>query len=523
MKNIKRINMNETINQVRVLKQAYKVTQNYTITEGDLENFKVYIKNTDLKTKYEELLASIGINFNKNVLITLLTELTKLIPLVEKNINLLLVGEKAQGKSASYTLVLPEKCKIVPGIPTVAELRGNQKDNNTKPLLGEKILLIEEIADATESAKSIPILKTALESRKYAKFNKEDQTTDTSVIITANNYNDFKTYNSMTTSTLVETFPSNARDEAFLNRFNGILPHWNNLFSKKYYSENGLGFPIVILQEVLESHRDIPPKLYYIDLGEIDERNKTQVNSIINGFVKLFFADGIPPKYFVDAIGEWAKYINSLTSFRTTGKTPFNHKWCGFIKELFYKDKEIEYFSFLSDSRVLVKFKEPIINNINSEILALDGFGVNENIEDWDLYNKYENDVLLEKITNLTQENKVLELSLSGNIATSEKYDCDGKQLPFTETNDKEFNDLIISEIEKLVLLGYDSLKLKKLNFKGIPSFLEKHLKKNIEAHLELTNLKYIPKKAYTINKNNVKFLNLSKLRKKDLGISLNN
>ncbi|WP_407537234.1 BREX system Lon protease-like protein BrxL [Cetobacterium somerae] len=524
MKNIKRINMNETINQVRVSKQAYKVTQKYKIMEGDLENFKRYIKNTALKTKFEELLISIGISPNKNTLMTLLIEITKLITLAEKNLNLLLVGEKSQGKSASYTLVLSEKCKIISGIPTVAELRGNQISNDSvTPLLDEIVLLIEEIADSTDSIKSIPLLKTALESREYLKCNKTKQKTDTSVIITANNYKDFKDYDSIITSTLIETFPSNSKDEAFLNRFNGILPHYKNLFSEKYYSENGLGFPIVILQEALESYRNIPSKAYDIDLDGIEGRNITQVYSIINGFVKLFFADDTPPKYFIDAIGEWAKYINSLTSFKPIGKTPFNSKWCGLIKELFYKDKEVEYFSFLSGSRVLVKFKEPTINNTNSEILALDGFGVNENREDWSLYNKYKNDSLLEEITNLTQENKVLELSLSGNIATPKKYNCDGKQLPFTSIDDEEFNNLVISEIEKYAMFGNESPKLKELNFRGIPSFLKEDLKKNIERHLKLTNLPKMLETTYTINENNVKFLNLAVLRKEDLGISLNN
>lgn len=524
MNNIKKISMKKTIEEVISSKQSYAKTQDYTINECDVENFKQYIKNTDFKTKFEDLSISIGIDFNKNTLVTLLTEITKLVTLPEKNFNLLLVGEKSQGKSGSYTFVLPEKCKIIAGIPTVAELRGNQIANDSAPpLLDEKILLIEEIADSTDSIKSIPLLKTALESREYQKCNKTRQGTDTSVIITANNYSDFKDYTSMITTKLVDTFPNNSKDEAFLNRFNGILPHYKNLFSKKYYSENGFGFPIMLLQEVLESYRNTPSRLYNIDLGEVEGRNITQVYSIINGFVKLFFADDTPPKYFIDAIGEWAKYINSLTSFKATGITPFNSKWCGLIKELFYKDKDVKYFSFLSDSRVLVKFNDSNTNNTNSQILALDGFGVKENKEDWDLYDKYKNDSLLEKITNLTQEDKILEISLSGDIATSRKYDCEGKQLPFTLTNDEEFNNLVISEIEKYAMFSNESPKLKELNFRGIPSFLEKDLRKNIERHLELTNLINMPKTTYTINENNIKFLNLTKLRKRSLGISLSN
>ncbi|MGL4865759.1 MAG: BREX system Lon protease-like protein BrxL [Cetobacterium sp.] len=522
--NLKKISMKKSIEEVLISKTPYAKTQNYKMNESDVENFKEYIENTDLKTKFEDLLTSIGIDFNKNTLFTLLTEVTKLVALPEKNFNLLLVGEKSQGKSGLCTYVLSENSKTIAGIPTVAELRGNQTSKDSaSPLLDEKILLIEEIADSADSINSIPLLKTALESREYQKYNKIRQRTDTSVIITANNYNDFKDYKSITTTKLVDTFPKPSKDEAFLNRFNGILPHYNNLFSKKYYSENGFGFPSVLLQEVLKSYRDIPSKLYNIDLGEVEGRNITQIFSIINGFAKLFFAESTPPKYFIDAIGEWAKYINSLTSFKATGTTPFNSKWCGLIKELFYKDKDVKYFSFLSDSRVLVKFNDSNTNSTNSQILALDGFGVKENKEDWDLYDKYKNDSLLEKITNLTQEDKILEISLSGDIATSRKYDCDGKQLPFTPTNDDEFNDLVISEIEKYAIFGNESPKLKELNFRGIPSFLEKDLRKNIERHLELTNLIDMPKTTYTINENNIKFLNLTKLRKKSLGISLSN
>lgn len=475
-----------------------------------LPSYRSYMENKSIKEKLKNILLANGLSDEKNNVYVIFLELTKLIPYIQNNYNLILLGEGGLGKSSPYTTVFPFN-KIISGVPTVASLRGNEKDQNSKALLEELLLVFEEIADDASSKGSlIPLLKTFLASGRFKKNNKEEIDSKCSIVITSNENSSIESYEELKNKDIFSPLPTGVKDYAFLNRFNGMLPHYRSLIHKREYATSGEAIHCLHLHQIFSKLRELPNKIYIKNSDEFDDRELGKINETINGFVKLFYIDKEPDKYFLDFIIEWAQHICSLTNPRISLKYPFNYNSIGLLSELYFKQKQVESICFLSKDRILIKFEEYDCDGYNAEIMALSGFGKSEN--EFDLnFLKYHPDIKaslihLEKLTDYK-----LKLKLNGNLITSKKYSKDGELLNNYGT-DHEYNDLVISLID---FHAKENLHSPQKTFRGVPKFFEKIINSKVKKIFKLENNKNpIPKICYVVNEsdNNIYFINFHKI-----------
>lgn len=495
------VNMYDTLESVNLKNQPYYDTQQDMNNKKTLTDYRESLNHLgSIKNKINFICNTIGIDFSKNSLYTIITELTKLIPLVQSNYNLLLIGEGSTGKSSTYSLIF-NKTKVFSGIPTTANLRGNEKNANILPLFENPLLLLEEITNNNGMVNSIPLLKTFLESRKFLKNNKEEKISQCSIVCTSNDYSLLKDYSDL--DAITNSLPKEISDEAFMSRFNGILPHYNKLFYKKVYTNGDKGFHCLEFQDALLKLREIPNKKYQIDndKSNFSKRDINKILSTINGFIKLFYIDEKPDLFFLDFITEWAIYINSLNNNKTPSTSPFNNKSIPFICELYFYKEEPEYIFFLDKSRLLFKFLEN--DNFNSNIFALDGFGAFKNEFDLKFFLEKNNKQHLSVLVNNNKFN--LLLKLKGDIFFSKKYNSRGQILK-DKNQDDEFNNLLLKYLE--ICPSNTNLNI---NFRGLPSFQKKIILKKAKSIFNF-NIKYLSENCFSVSDNQFYFFNFYKL-----------
>lgn len=503
-KTIEKIRRDNLLTYIDVQEKSHELKQ-----EEILTIYRSLLNNKSIKEKFKIILDSIGICPENNNIYILLIELTKLIAFIQNNFNLLLIGEKGTGKSSTYSTVLPFS-NIVSGIPSEAVLRGSSNDKSTTPLLDSSLIVFEEVADDTTSSKitPTPLLKTFLSSGKFLKNNKEETKSTCSVIITSNDYSSITSFEDIKEKNIFSVLPKGVRDEAFLNRFNGMLPFYKNILFSKVYSISEKALYAKDLYQFLLKLKELDNKLYITSDELFDDREVGKINSTINGFVKLFYIDDEPEQFFVDFITEWAKHICSLVNPKLKIYYPFNSKSIPFLSKFFFDKKieKIEYASFLSKNRILFKFKPNItFDEYNFEVIALNGFGETENNFDLDIsnQNKYKKVIPLEK-----EKKFSIKFNLEGDLATSQKYNQYGILLD-SYKNDKDYNNLLIDNI-KLKAKDNDSSDLNNLSFRGIPKFFERIIREDVKKNfgLEEFGFNFLSKTCYIVNDIDIFFIN---------------
>lgn len=512
---MKIINPKLTISQTNLNMLSYLEVQE-KLENKEKQNllikFSNFFEDKTIDDKFKWILNSIGLSSSNNNLYTMMIELTKLLSYIQNNYYLFSIGEPGLGKSSIHSLVLPF-AKVISGVPTVAALRGSEKksseDEEVIPLLENQVLVFEEVGDNGNTVNSIPLLKDTLVSGKYYKNNKEEKKIPCSIVITSNEYSPIKSLDDL--SDKIFTFlPKAMDDKAFLNRFHGTLPHYHSIISSREYTSSEKGIHCEQLYLILKELKNIPNVSYYQDSDNtFSIREKNNINSTINGFVKLFYIDKKPDEYFLTFITEWAKHINSINT-KNTAYMPFNRLSLNVIIKLFLKEREkdIDYITFLSNSRIFIRFKNNKEFSNNSAILALDGFGIQENL--FDLNFTSSKNIDKKYLTSLYKEKNYLLLAdIDGHIAASEKYSIDGELKNNQITND-DYNELLLELIEKCVL-GKQKLK-KSYKFKGIPKFYESIIKYKALEIFNLNELDYLPKDCYIFNDKTFQYINFYKI-----------
>lgn len=479
-----------------------------------IQIFKDFYADKNIAQRFDWIINSIGISPTENNIYTIMIELTKIIPYIQTNYNLLLIGEAGLGKSSTYSLVLPF-AKIVSGVPTAPALRGSEVKGNSssnKALFENRVLVIEEAADSKECLHSIPLLKNTLSSQKFLKNNKDETSTKCSLIITSNEYSNINSFKELYKN-IFTPLPSGIKDKAFLNRFSGTLPHYNNLLFSREYASSDLGIHCELINKLCEELSSFPNKLYHLEKCEhLSAREKMNINSTINGFVKLFYLNDEPDEFFLDFITQWAKHIISFNITNFKFYNPFTSKSLNFISQFLFRDcvESIEYICFFSNNRLFYKFKtSENHSNTNSKIIALNGFGVKENMFDLDFtstLNTY-NDYIYE----LQKEKKYsLSLNLTGDIVSPIKFDYKGNYLKKNYDQNNEFNTLLLEHLE---LSALKNIQIKEnYHFRGIPEFYEEIIENKLESISAKTSFKYFYRLFYTIDNHNFKFINYYKI-----------
>ena len=223
--------------------------------------------------------------------------LSRLIPLVEANFNMVELGPRSSGKSYVYKELTPYAILISGGQGTVAKLFVNNTTGRVGAVGEWDAICFDESTDKLfKDRDAIPLMKDYMESGSFSRAGKGGEITGQASIILNGNINQ-PVETVLQTSHLFSPLSDEVNfDTAFLDRINFFLPGWEiSKFSPKNFT-NHFGFSTDFFSETLKAQRkssytDALDK--YFTLGaHIKQRDSKSVRKIISAFIKLVHPDG---------------------------------------------------------------------------------------------------------------------------------------------------------------------------------------------------------------------------------------
>ena len=230
--------------------------------------------------------------FSKRLLILFLS---RLIPLVENNYNLIELGPRSTGKSYTFRELSPFSILISGGKTTVANLFMHLGTGKIGLVGLWDVVAFDEVAGIKfRNSDTLMILKDYMESGSFSR-GKEEINANASMVFNGNIDGDIDII--LKTSHLFTPLPPEMQDLALIDRFHFYLPGWEVLkFKPKFFSKH-YGFVVDYFAEVLRELR----KFNFTDalnkffrLGDhLNQRDVKAVRKTVSGYLKLMHPDGI--------------------------------------------------------------------------------------------------------------------------------------------------------------------------------------------------------------------------------------
>jgi ATP-dependent Lon protease len=234
--------------------------------------------------------------------------LTRLIPLCERNYNLVELGPRGTGKSYVVQEVSPYAA-LMTGPTTVANLFGHMGGRSKGLVQIWDVVGFDEVADLEKMPKEvITTMKTYCESGSYQR-GQEAASGEASVAMFGNTNQPIEVM--VQSGHLFEPMPEVIRDDmAFIDRLHFYLPGWeipkmrNELFTDHY------GFVVDYLAEALRELRrhnftEVPDR-YFTMGSHLVSRDRKAVKRTASGLMKILYPDGKATKDEVAEILEFA-------------------------------------------------------------------------------------------------------------------------------------------------------------------------------------------------------------------------
>ncbi len=234
--------------------------------------------------------------------------LTRLIPLCERNYNLVELGPRGTGKSYVVQEVSPYAA-LMTGPTTVANLFGHMGGRSKGLVQIWDVVGFDEVADLEKMPKEvITTMKTYCESGSYQR-GQEAASGEASVAMFGNTNQPIDVM--VQSGHLFEPMPAVIRDDmAFIDRLHFYLPGWeipkmrNELFTDHY------GFVVDYLAEALRELRrhnftEVPDR-YFTMGSHLVSRDRKAVKRTVSGLMKILYPDGKATRDEVAEILEFA-------------------------------------------------------------------------------------------------------------------------------------------------------------------------------------------------------------------------
>jgi len=243
--------------------------------------------------------------------------LLRLVPMVERNYNLIELGPKETGKSFVFREISPYAILLSGGQGSVTDLFGwkNRKD---KPGLVVKYDLVafDEVAGPNfKSANDKDMYKGYMEQGSFSRGDdKGTISAEACIIFNGNTHGDVETL--VETSHLFKPLPETIRDDdAFHDRWHAYLPGWEMAKLTPNLFTSHLGFIADYIAEIF--HNELRPVNYtdayerYFSFGpRLGHRDRKAVMRTVSGLIKLIHPDGEVSKV------ELAEYLTFALEMR---------------------------------------------------------------------------------------------------------------------------------------------------------------------------------------------------------------
>ncbi len=219
--------------------------------------------------------------------------LLRLVPLVERNYNLIELGPRGTGKSFVYQQISPYSHLISGGQTTVAQMFVNLA-NGQKGLvaLWDTVAFDEAAGIRFVDKNGINIMKNYMEDGAFSR-GKDVINAEGSIVFVGNLDGDIATI--VRTSNLFYPMPKEM-DTAFFDRIHAYLPGWELGKTRDEMYTNHFGFVSDYLAEVFHNVRkstymDRPER--FVEFGpQVGGRDAKAVRKTVSGLVKLIHPDG---------------------------------------------------------------------------------------------------------------------------------------------------------------------------------------------------------------------------------------
>lgn len=226
--------------------------------------------------------------------------LSRLIPLVEANFNLVELGPRGTGKSHIYREISPYAILVSGGEVTVPSLFIAHVGKGRIGLVGLwDVVAFDEVAGLNKMAnpQSINLLKDYMESGSFSR-GREEIAALASLIFVGNINVDIET--ALRTSHLFVPFPHEMQDLAFLDRFHLYLPGWELPKMQSNLLTSHFGIVVDYLAEAFREYRklsfaDAIDEYYQLGVS-LNRRDEKAVRKTVSGLIKLIHPDGVYTK-----------------------------------------------------------------------------------------------------------------------------------------------------------------------------------------------------------------------------------
>jgi ATP-dependent Lon protease len=231
--------------------------------------------------------------------------LTRLLPLVEKNFNLIELGPRGTGKSFIYQQISPYCHLVSGGQTTVAQMFVNLS-NGQKGLvcLWDAVAFDEAAGVRFQDKNGINIMKGYMEDGAFSR-GRDMITAEGSVVLLGNIDGDIETISR--TSHLFYAMPKEM-DTAFFDRIHVYMPGWELQKTRDEFYTEHFGLVSDYLAEALrelrkQSYVDYPER-YFRFGSHLAGRDQKAVRKTVSGLVKLMHPDGeVAPHEMEEYVG----------------------------------------------------------------------------------------------------------------------------------------------------------------------------------------------------------------------------
>ncbi len=224
--------------------------------------------------------------------------LMRLVPMVQRNFNLIELGSRGTGKSYVYRDLSPYAILVSGGKTTVANLFYNMSTRKVGLVGMWDVVAFDEVAGISFSDNTaVQILKDYMESGSFSR-GREEIVAEASMVFAGNINQPVEVLTR--SSTLFQPLPEDLQDMAFIDRLHFYLPGWEMPKMRNEFFTDHYGFVVDYLAEAL---RELRRRNYtdafdrYFSLGShLNTRDARAVRRAVSGLVKLLHPAGDPTK-----------------------------------------------------------------------------------------------------------------------------------------------------------------------------------------------------------------------------------
>jgi ATP-dependent Lon protease len=265
------------------------------ISISNLDEFKEGRKSFSKEEWMDVLLQTMGLNPDEFTFRSKLLQLTRLVPFVENNYNLIELGPKGTGKSHIFSELSPHGILISGAEASKASLFVNMGTGEIGMVGYWDVVAYDEFAGKTKKTDRglVDIMKNYMANKSFSRGTQVHGASASMVFVGNTDHN--VSY-LLKHSDLFDSVPKDYRDSAFLDRIHAYLPGWevqklrNEMFTSEY------GFIVDYLAEILkELRKEDRTNEYskYFELSEsITTRDKTAIIKTFSGLAKVIYPHG---------------------------------------------------------------------------------------------------------------------------------------------------------------------------------------------------------------------------------------